>query len=304
MAEILVTGAGGQLGSHLLHALELLGASVLGTVSPTGPAPYSGTTTAVDLCDATALGRLFEQERPRQVVHAAALTSAAQAERDPSLAHRLNVELTRQLATLCKEHGSWLLLLSTDMVFAGDEAPYGEADPAHPQSTYGLTKLAAESEVLRQGGACVARLPLLYGVPRAPRRSTFVDLVSALQQGRPPPLFADEYRTPLALADAAHALQRLIAARAAGLLHLGGPERLSRLQMGRRVAAALRLPDAPLGHAQRADYPGPDPRPADLSLRNDRYQGLFHEAVGRPMQLALHDLPQALTGYHAGFEGA
>ncbi len=59
-----------------------------------------------------------------------------------------------------------------------------------------------------------------------------------------------------------------------GVLHVGGPERLSRLDMGRRLAAELGLSEANLVPIRRDDLPGLEPRPRDVSLDSTRWRSL------------------------------
>jgi dTDP-4-dehydrorhamnose reductase len=60
-----------------------------------------------------------------------------------------------------------------------------------------------------------------------------------------------------------------------GLIHLGGPERLSRLEMGQRLAAALGLDPSVIVPAARASFPAAEPRPRDVSLDSSRWRSLF-----------------------------
>jgi dTDP-4-dehydrorhamnose reductase len=83
-------------------------------------------------------------------------------------------------------------------------------------------------------------------------------------------LFADEYRTPVDAESVAEGVALLLERGGAGLFHLGGPERLSRLELGLRVARALGLPSRGIESALQADYRGPDRRPADTSLDSAR----------------------------------
>src|SRR5207253_193217 len=79
-------------------------------------------------------------------------------------------------------------------------------------------------------------------------------------------LFADEWRTPLGLLPAARALHALGRSDFTGTIHLGGPERMSRLEMGQRLARFLGVADTPLVAGQRDSAPGAEPRPQDVSL--------------------------------------
>jgi dTDP-4-dehydrorhamnose reductase len=134
---------------------------------------------------------------------------------------------------------------------------------------------------------------LLYGLPAAPRRSTFLEQVAALRERRKLVLFHDEVRSPLSLEDAASALIRLAQSDASGIFHLGGPERLTRVEMALLTARALGIEDPIYEAVSRLSVPGAGPRPRDLSLSSERYTIVFGQAPGRRMAEAL---PELLAG--------
>jgi dTDP-4-dehydrorhamnose reductase len=60
-------------------------------------------------------------------------------------------------------------------------------------------------------------------------------------------------------------------------LHLGGPEPLSRLEMGQRLAAFLGTDGSVFEATTRNSSPGSEPRPRDVSLDSSRWRALFPE---------------------------
>jgi dTDP-4-dehydrorhamnose reductase len=99
--------------------------------------------------------------------------------------------------------------------------------------------------------------------------------VKAFREGRPVTVFRDEWRTPLGVATAARALLDIARSGFIGLLHVGGPERLSRLKMGQRLVARLHADPSLIVPALRADAPAAEPRPRDVSLDSSRWRQLF-----------------------------
>jgi dTDP-4-dehydrorhamnose reductase len=281
--EIVITGAGGALGSVMLRRLVGEGASAVGTLSIAGPSPAFGITRRVDLLDATALARLIEDPRPRIIIHAAAMTSVQAAFEKPDLARAVNVEATQRIVGVAERSGARLVYISTDMVFDGSAAPYVEEDVPGPLSIYGRTKAEAEHVVLSLSGSLVVRVPLLYGVPAVERPTTFLNQLRALQRGEAIKLFEDEFRTPIDLEDAASSV--LLAARSdySGLLHIAGPDRLSRLVMGHIMADVLGVSRCLIIAARQADINFPEPRPSDLSLSSGRFEATFGSRCGRSM---------------------
>jgi dTDP-4-dehydrorhamnose reductase len=92
----------------------------------------------------------------------------------------------------------------------------------------------------------------------------------ALQKGGAVRLFTDEHRTPVDPESVVEALVRLLELGGAGRFHLGGPERLSRHELGLRVARAFGLPESGITAGRQSDHGGPEPRAADVSLDSTR----------------------------------
>ena len=133
--RVLITGAGGQLGTALAESFPWADARARASLDVTACAP--GPT---DL-----------------VLHAAAWTDVDAAERDPAAAEAVNVLGTRKVAAA----GAPLVYFSTDYVFDGAKAePYVESDEPNPIGVYGRTKLAGERDV-RDGW--IVRSSWLFG---------------------------------------------------------------------------------------------------------------------------------------------
>jgi dTDP-4-dehydrorhamnose reductase len=284
--RLLVTGASGNLGGYLLR--ELAGTQARVTAwSGTGTGALFGfPLRPVDLAARDAVAAAFREARPNAVVHTAAVSSLAECRRDPQRARAVNAGGSALLAELAADAGARLVLVSTDLVFDGEKGDYREEDLAAPVSVYGGTKQAAEQAVLAAPHAAVARVSLLFGPTVAGRPAFFDEQVRKLRGGEALDCFADEWRTPLSFAAAARALLALARSDVAGLLHIGGPERLSRLDMAARLAAYLGA-DARLLVATSRLSAGGEPRPRDVSLNSSRWRRLFPEVLWPGFEEAL-----------------
>jgi dTDP-4-dehydrorhamnose reductase len=293
--RLLITGAGGLLGAYLLREAEDRD-GVVAWGGLQGGECFGVSLRPIDLTDAAAVAAAFRSDRPDVVLHAAALARVADCWRDPERARRVNVNATRTLAHLAADAGARLVLVSTDLVFDGEHAPYRETDPPSPVSIYGQTKRAAEEAALEALQSAVVRVSLLYGPALHGRPSFFDEQAAALRVGRPVTLFRDEWRTPLDLVTAARALLAVARSDFSGLLHVGGPERLSRLEMGLRLAAFLGANAAPIIAADRAAAPAPEPRPRDVSIDSSQWRSAFPGVAWPAGEEALHGLPAVTTG--------
>lgn len=285
----LVTGAAGQLGGHVLRVLagEAGAEELVALVRSDQDSIAAGRAVACDLADLDRLAQVVRALRPTHVAHLGALTAVSDCCADPPRAFRVNVEATRRLAECAADCGARLVFSSTDMVFGGDRAPYHEGDPPAPLSVYGRTKVAAESALRGLDHVLVVRLPLMFGPPATPRATTFAKQMETLRRGETLRLFIDEFRTPVSLADAAAALVALGRSGLSGRIHVSGPERLSRLELVQRAAAALGVATGRLEPASRNSQPAAEPRPADLSLVGERFGRLFPALTPRPVERGL-----------------
>ena len=267
---MLVTGAAGLLGGRVASLLAAHGFEVVAVRREAAPPPGLRAL-ALDLTDPGALEAALEAERPDSVVHAAVLSRADECERRPDLATELNARLPGRLAAACRRRRVRLVGLSTDLVFGGERAFSDTRATPSPLSVYGRTKLEGEDALLSADpSAAVARVALVAGRGHGPRGTASEGVAWALRAGRPVWLFEDEYRTPVDPESVAAGVALLLEQGGSGLFHLGGPERLSRLELGLRVARALGLPSRGIQAARQADHQGPDRRPADTSLDSAR----------------------------------
>lgn len=281
-AHWMVTGASGLLGSHVVRQLV---AGQPGPVLALAGKQDVGTpgvdTARIDLADLDGLRTLVTEFCPTHVIHLGAMTAVGACHQHPQAAERINVAATRALAESAA--GARFLFSSTDMVFDGNAAPYDEAAAPEPLSHYGRTKVRAEEALADLPNTLVVRIPLMYGLPQSQRATTFAQQLAALQSGQPLKLFIDEFRTPVWVADAARALIALAHTAATGLIHVAGPQRLSRYELVAQAAALLGIAEPRLERISRLDIPAAEPRPADLSLVGRRFATLLPDCVPSPL---------------------
>jgi dTDP-4-dehydrorhamnose reductase len=267
--RILVTGAGGLLGGRL-SALLAADHETTALVR-THPAPEGLPTVTADLVDDQAVTEILKSVRPGAVIHCAALADVEVCEREPARARRENVMATRTLAGACSGLGIRLISISTDLVFPGDRAFFAESSAAFPIMEYGRSKLGAETEVLAGSPhSVILRVALICGRGHGPRLSASESVAARLQRGETVSLFEDEWRTPVDPVSVARAIATLLLRpRLVGVFHLGGPERLTRAELGERVAFTLGLNPRLVHRALQSAHRGA-PRPRDVSLDTRR----------------------------------
>jgi len=151
---ILVTGAGGLLGTALQAASVPAGCELIGLGHQD-----------LDIADTAQVAEVLDRVAPAVVINAAAYTNVDGAEREPLAALRSNVTGPAVLAAETAARGVTLIHVSTDHVFAGRaRRPYRESDPTAPVNTYGLSKQDGERWVRRlQPRHWIVRTSGLFG---------------------------------------------------------------------------------------------------------------------------------------------
>ena len=288
--RLLLTGASGQLGSYLARESLRRGETVIAWSGQRQGELFGCPLRPVNLSEPDAIATAFRDARPDRIVHTAALAVVADCQREPQRAEQINTRGSAILAELADRAKVPLVYVSTDMVFDGEHAPYREEDAPAPLSVYGRTKAEAECAVLAYPRSTVVRLPLLFGPTLVGRPTFFDQQVLALRQSDSITLFHDEWRTPLSLLRAARALLAL--AEPLGVLHLGGPERLSRLEMGQRLAVFLGCEPTAIVSVSRKSVAAAEPRPGDLSLDSSRWRSLFPHQEWPTWEEALSQLTE------------
>jgi len=220
--------------------------------------------------DEDKLHDLFHDVDPDAVIHTAALADIDYCQANQAEAVAVNVELTRIIATLCFDHDAKMVHLSTDNVFDGEKGSYDEKDPLNPVNFYGETKVRGEWAVSASHcNAVIGRVALVMGLPMLGTGNSFVSrMMTTLEAGRDVTAPANEIRSPVDVVTLGRALLELAENDWTGCMHLSGSDRLSRLDMMRRIAKRLGYDEARIVAHDPASIPGRAARPRDVSLRN------------------------------------
>ena len=269
--SILIVGGSGYLGQFLVDAFSSDADAkwnVFYTHHQSSPPPFRHPTTPfkVDISTGQGLDECLSQIPPPlvAVINTVAISQPIACERDPDKATAVNVPsiLLSKLTTTSTTTSQPLtyIHISTDQVYDGTLKSYWkESDPTTPVNAYGRTKLAAEHEIQRllppPHRHVLLRSSIIYGPPppAAPvNRSLFLQFIdSVLSTATPTTFFEDECRSPVFVDDIVDVCRRLITTTIAGggggstdssgnesisgVFNMGGPERLSRVDMAKQV---------------------------------------------------------------------
>ena len=147
---IYITGAAGMLGVHLEQCGNWWG----------GEPVYWGTRKQMDITDPEQVWRELLDKRPRTILHLAAWTDVAGAEKNRQACWDVNVVGTRNIVQASKFIGARIVYVSTDYVFDGKDGGYNPLDPPNPINYYALTKLVGEQIVSSSSSSLIVRLSI------------------------------------------------------------------------------------------------------------------------------------------------
>ncbi len=158
--RVLITGAGGFIGRHLIDFTINRGAKVLGlTRSPTvHPAIRVG-----DISNWKFIRKAFSEFLPDICFHLAGETLVEQGQKEPYETFKNNVISTLNILELGRKHKTQrIIVASTVHVYGDNRLPYQEDDPPRPSRPYETSKTC--TDLMSQSYADSFHLPVL--IPR------------------------------------------------------------------------------------------------------------------------------------------
>ena len=232
----------------------------------------------VDIVDREAVAAVVKAFRPEIVIHGAAITETAFADKHPDLTRKINVDGAVNVADAAQASGARMLFFSTEQVFNGNRepGPYTEANEPEPNTMYGRTKLEAE-QLLRDRieSLWILRFTWMFGLPEyreIVNPNVVWDALQIAITNRPARIPVNEYR---GLTWVYHMLDRIL-----GVLelppdtyHIGSENDLGRYDVFRHVLSEMGLRNRAddLLIPDREKYRD---RPRDIRLKTDKLSSL------------------------------
>lgn len=257
--RVLVTGAGGMLGTDVCAAARAAGHSVVAL----GRA-------ALDVGDLDAAVAVLARERPDAVINCAAYTDVDGAESDPDAARAVNRDGAGFVAQAAAGVGAWVVHVSTDYVFDGEKrTPYVESDPAGPLSVYGATKLDGERAVALAAADAhtIVRSSWLFGAAGRCFPATMLALASEREVLS---VVDDQIGCPTFTGHLAASLVELaVGARPLGVVHVAAAGECSWYELAVEIMRATAA-TVEVRRCSADEFPRPAQRPAYSVLRSSR----------------------------------
>jgi dTDP-4-dehydrorhamnose reductase len=199
MANILIIGSKGQLGSEL----RLISRRNFGLEY------FFKDIEDIDITDASETKLVIGKIRPDWIINCAAYNQVDKAETETEEAMKINGTAVKNIVDVIRDTSCHLIHISTDYVFNGRaKAPYSEYVIPDPLSVYGKSKLAGEKNALMHPWTMVIRTSWLY----SSYGNNFVKTILRLgKEKKELKVVNDQTGTPTYAADLAEAIMSIIA---------------------------------------------------------------------------------------------
>jgi GDP-4-dehydro-6-deoxy-D-mannose reductase len=195
--DILVTGAAGFAGSHLIDLLVRSGTPVIAWHRPGGSPPREQAGLrwdAVDLMDQVQVQAAIDRDRPAAVYHCGGAAHVGRAWDATASTFALNVRGTHHVLRAMERSGiaARLFVPSSALVYATADEPLTEQHVLCPSSPYGLSKLAQEMLALEAYGGLAVTIarPFNHFGPRQDAQFAaphFAHRIAEIECGRSAP---------------------------------------------------------------------------------------------------------------------
>jgi dTDP-4-dehydrorhamnose reductase len=200
--KIIITGGSGMVGSQVNFGIRL-------------------NHKQLDFLNKKSINSAIDKYEPNIIVHLGALVDMLACEKNPKLAHKINVTGTKNLAEICKKRNIKLVYMSTCAVFNGNKkTPYKEIEKTGSPNVYGQTKLEAEliiQKILKD--YLIIRTGWLFGGGKNDKK--FVRAIYLkMKAGDEIKAVNDRYGSPTFVSDLLNETYKLIKENKSGIYHI------------------------------------------------------------------------------------
>lgn len=239
--RFLITGSNGLLGQKIVAQLleaekDFIATSIGPNRNPDCPDEYYR---PLDITSRNEIVDTIATEGVDVIINTAAMTMVDACEDEVEKCRKINVLGVKNLYEAAEESEIFLVHVSTDFVFDGENGPYKEEDKRNPLSVYATSK--RDSEDILMNGAyqdwAILRTIIVYGKGNNLSRSNIVLWArEALKEGKELTIVNDQFRAPTWADDLAWACIRTAELKAVGVFHISGPETFSIYELVCRIA--------------------------------------------------------------------
>lgn len=270
--NILVTGAGGQLGNEMQIVAKESKDNFIFTDVCEGYAH-------LDITSLDDIRKMVKENDIKCIINCAAWTNVDAAETAGEIVEKLNATAPENLAKAMKEVDGLLVHISTDYVFGGDpyNTPCKEDQKGTPTGIYGLTKLHGEQKIIATGvNHIILRTAWLYSEFGKNFVKTMLNLTATKPQLK---VVFDQCGTPTYALDLAKAINHIVGNRLyegnSGIYHFSNEGVCSWYDFTVKIARLAGNTNCDIQPCHSDEFPSPVKRPAYSVLDKTKIKNTF-----------------------------
>lgn len=275
--NLIVIGASGFVGRHVLLEAVNRGYNVLGTQSSAmHPKLLTFNLLNDGIADCLPRSLLTSNEEVYAVI-CSAVANMSSCASDKNLSYKINVTKTIQLIEELNNLGINSMFLSTGAVYDGETGYYDESVPTSPINDYGRQKTEVENHILaKYPENMIARLSKAISDDPCDKH-LLSEWYAHIDDSRPIRCVKDETFTPTSVYDISRAVIESVEKKLNGVFHIVSPETFTRDELARLFLDILNS-DLAIKIEPVESFNFPEKRPRRTHLNGAK----FEEYVGTP----------------------
>lgn len=292
--KLLITGISGLLGGNVAYILrdkyEITGWYNLHKVFIPGVDSFK-----VNITDKQSVKKIISGYKPDIILHCASLTDIDYCENNKEETRKVNVDGTKNIASLCSSQDTKLVYISTDSVYDGKKGNYTEDDPVSPSNYYGLTKYEAEDAIKGHKNHIIIRTNI-FGWNIQNKHSLAEWILYNLQRGCGINGFNDAVFSSIYTIEFARIIDKMFDKDLTGIFNLSSRSSLSKYEFAVLIAETFNKDKALIKPISIDDYPFSAKRGKNLSLDTQK----LSKALAQDMPLIAECIQAFFKDYKSG----
>lgn len=186
--------------------------------------------------------KIFLKYRPSFLIHTAGITSVEICERNKKNTLKINYEITKNLADICKQLGINLIYISSDHLFNGSiYTGYSELSKTNPLNLYAKTKILSENYIKKKLKKYLIVRTNFFGKGNKFKKSFSDRIITSLKKNKKIKLFDDVYFNPISMNELSKVVLKLIEIKKFGTFNIVTDQKINKYQFGIKIANYLNL---------------------------------------------------------------
>lgn len=266
--KVLSLGSSGKLGSTFLQ-------KSVHDVIPTSRNPSNKSIIRFDP-EIDSIDKISKIQKFDTAIIFMAISDPIECYKNQEKSHRVNITRTIEIIDSLIELQTKIIFCSSEMVYQGTKGYYSETDKTEPTLLYGKQKLFIENYLTKKyyEKSTILRIAKTYSL-EFEKKTIFTKWWQSLTKYDSQPIECptDQYFSPIHDIDLIQIIDKTITTNVNGVLNIGGPERLSRLDCLLKLYDHVQLPTRSLPTIRKTKINNlglPEQWPTDLSLNIDK----------------------------------